>query len=126
MFTLILLTSLKVVVVLLGSLVRLGGTSRWGSALPYLQYIMFILYHYISHTRTYYIYIYILYIYICCIYVTYIYIYIAMNTYTEAYIEIHAYFICRYAYLQTDGHIEGNLNSKYFERRGRWQGRSGC
>ena len=25
-----------------------------------------------------------------------------MNTYTEAYIDIHAYFICRYAYLQMD------------------------
>lgn len=134
MFTLMLLTSLKVVVVLLGSLVRLGGTSlvwrpvlatyrfNYVGELPchiYIQYIMFILYHYISHTRTCYIYIY-------CIYVTYISIY----TYLWIRIQKHTYRHTCLFYMQicilTDGHIEGNLNSKYLERRGRWQGRSGC
>ena len=73
MFTLMLLTSLKVVVVLLGSLVRLGGTSlvwrpvlatyrfNYVGELPchiYIQYIMFILYHYNYITYSYLLYTY--------------------------------------------------------------------
>ena len=81
MFTLILLTSLKVVVVLLGSLVRSWRDQPLGNCPAISTYstscsYCIIIYHILVPT---------LYIYICCIYVTYIYI----HTYEYVYRSIH-------------------------------------